>query len=1774
MFDLMARSRMALALVAWALLASTATANIGTVQATDEDGGTAIDVINSNQNLWAYTVSDIAGGDVCAVAVTLSYRDDGSLTCKKPAWGTKNHIGSSIGSRWTLIEVAYLRAGTWKLLADGTSEISTDNFSQDFTVFPCEAAGNCDRRIALAAAQKYKTAAGNMALAMAGMKGIADHLDEALPAEPFGAFKTALNSTVKRGVDQLPSYLRIQAQKEADKRLKFINDIPNGPNAMAMHLLHQVVDGALEMYLDIVNDPPADYATVAEPVYEVPELTSTSPAIDALMLDIAQLAGNGAAGRKAYERYQLAAAENNEQGVHRQAAALARHNYALVAEMYDAAAGLEAFAASIEQDPDWKDETVVQADIDDLTPFINRVRADGFLPAETADLQALGFEPAQITQILTELKAVKLEEVPLNQTMAVTARGLATSLREQAPAFDEMARFAAAVGETTNTLPVASFSASPQSGAPPLQVTFTDTSTDADNTDILSASWDFGDGETATGSQVTHTFPAGVHTVTQTVSDGGGTSTAQKTITVQAGNASPVASFTATNDLLTVAVDAVASVDQDGSIVSYDWNWGDGTTTEGQTSGHTYAAPGTYTIELKVTDDMGATGVTSKQVTVRNTGPPIAVTDDLSLVGVGVIDVLANDRDPDVESMTVTVTGTPDHGSVTCSALGACRYTAATGYTGPDSFAYTVRDADGLTDVATVTITVGTPPQVAGTVVARDDSLATRAATAATVNVLANDTGTAPLTVSASTNGKHGAVSCQPGGDCTYTPEAGYSGTDGFTYKLLDAGSLTATGAVHVVVAPAGASFGASVGGGPASVTQGKEASWRVAAGAPAGATGEVLQALAAPGLTAELGGAHDLKAGSVRTARGWSSDLPGARSVHAKAGAQALLGEAASGVIPKPLPGISQGTGGDGHVPILLGSKVFAFFHHSSPTSVSCVDRATGNLCPGYPKLLTLGSGNIPGPAAVVGARIYVHLYPAAGYAQTAPIALFCWDAAADRPCGLVIVARVTSQINPGASAPVLVGGKIYFAGDTGRLYCVDPATDSPCAVPSLPTGLHEGGASGEYYDSVSHGSRVYVSAMGDKVACLDVATGSTCPGWTLPKALPSSAWNLLLRPDATGAVTGVCIAASPTLECYSNADPSTPETFTNFPSVENTYSVTEEAEAGTRTLLARHGVAGVACYDWLRMAPCTGGAYDADGGLSLDIDGKTLPSAYGAVFDNSCVVALGDPGEVFTVDPSGSSPCTSLSSGGEARTIDLRDQRCDSTVGGARWSGVTLTDAASGELGSVFVTVRDAVTGQVLAQGDIAAATLSLGAIDPALHPKISIEALAKSSAGDPAWADSVYPRIRIAWNSDPAQLCFETTTVPDCAGPLDPLSVTGRLDGLTAGAQKQLALVRAPCPPVLDPLADRAIEEQTPLTFAARASDPNGDVLTYSLIGAPVGATIDAASGGFVWTPSEAQGPGPFRMTLRVADPGGLAHERSFNIAVAEVNRPPELSPLADATLAAGRPLGVRASAVDPDLPANALTFSLQAAPAGATIDSSSGAIAWTALPGRHRFEVRVSDGSLSAQRALTVTVPDAATATDLVLGCSDRKVVLEDVVPEGSRVRLVGVADRSFAGKPVEFLFGTAGKVVAKATVAPDGSFSGTAPLPPRKLRDSNSTRYLAKIGTERSLNLKLARRMRIASIRASGGRVTITGAVIRPLAAAPRDRAIVLQRVVNCKTLETVATFKPRANGAFTVTVAAPPGQPAAVYRLRTKVRQSTRSKRSVSTFTLPRSLNF
>ena len=85
------------------------------------------------------------------------------------------------------------------------------------------------------------------------------------------------------------------------------------------------------------------------------------------------------------------------------------------------------------------------------------------------------------------------------------------------------------------------------------------------------------------------------------------------------GNSSPTSSFTSSCAELACAFDGSGSADSDGSVVSWGWDFGDGSTGSGETIDHAYASSGGYTVTLTVTDNEGATDPESQNISV--TGP-------------------------------------------------------------------------------------------------------------------------------------------------------------------------------------------------------------------------------------------------------------------------------------------------------------------------------------------------------------------------------------------------------------------------------------------------------------------------------------------------------------------------------------------------------------------------------------------------------------------------------------------------------------------------------------------------------------------------------------------------------------------------------------------------------------------------------------------------------------------------------------------------------------------------------------------------------------------------------------------------------------------------------------------------------------------------------------------------------------------------------------------------------------------------------------------------
>jgi DNA/RNA endonuclease G (NUC1) len=183
----------------------------------------------------------------------------------------------------------------------------------------------------------------------------------------------------------------------------------------------------------------------------------------------------------------------------------------------------------------------------------------------------------------------------------------------------------------------------------------------------------------------------------------------------------------------------------------------------------------------------------------------------------------------------------------------------------------------------------------------------------------------------------------------------------------------------------------------------------------------------------------------------------------------------------------------------------------------------------------------------------------------------------------------------------------------------------------------------------------------------------------------------------------------------------------------------------------------------------------------------------------------------------------------------------------------------------------------------------------------------------------------------------------------------------------------------PPVLTSVPSAVTTpELATYTFTALASDVDSASLTFSLAGAPAGATINATTGQFSWTPTEAQGGTgvAYAFTVSVTD-GTSNADANVVITVTEVNQAPALVVGTSHTVSLGGTLTFVALGSDADIPVQTLTYGLSGAvPAGASINPATGVFTWTPTAaqsgGAYAFNVSVTDGVASTSVAVAVNV----------------------------------------------------------------------------------------------------------------------------------------------------------------------------------------------------------
>ena len=234
-------------------------------------------------------------------------------------------------------------------------------------------------------------------------------------------------------------------------------------------------------------------------------------------------------------------------------------------------------------------------------------------------------------------------------------------------------------------------------------------------------------------------------------------------------------------------------------------------------------------VPYSVDDGNGGSDTATLTISVTN-NPPLADADtNLTEVDTAVGgNVLVNDSDPNPNddlaivdpATSVAATGavtmaTTGGGSVTIQPDGSYIYTPDAGFTGNDTFDYTIIDEEGATDTTTVTIeVVDLNPPGGGNLdpIALNDTFSGFRDQAIASNVMSNDVdpdgdtltvadgavaATGPVVIATA---QGGSVTVQPNGDFVYTPPAGFIGTDTFDYDAIDPSGAGDTATVTLTV--------------------------------------------------------------------------------------------------------------------------------------------------------------------------------------------------------------------------------------------------------------------------------------------------------------------------------------------------------------------------------------------------------------------------------------------------------------------------------------------------------------------------------------------------------------------------------------------------------------------------------------------------------------------------------------------------------------------------------------------------------------------------------------------------------------------------------------------------------------------------------------------------------------------------------------------------------------------------------------------------------------
>lgn len=276
--------------------------------------------------------------------------------------------------------------------------------------------------------------------------------------------------------------------------------------------------------------------------------------------------------------------------------------------------------------------------------------------------------------------------------------------------------------------PVAVIGGSPTSGAAPLTVNFTSTGSYDPGGGTLAYSWTFGDGSSSTAANPSHTYvSAGSYSAHFTVSDGtnqASSSALAITVTNAVTPNQPPVAVAGANPMsgtvpLAVNFSSAGSYDPEGTVLTYSWTFGDGSTSTAANPSHTYQSAGSYSALLTVSDgtnqaSSGTLHITGTNAVIANL-PPVAVAGvNLTAGAVPLVVNFSSAGSYDPEGATLTYSWTFGDGSTSTAANPSHTYQSAGVY----SAQLTVSDGTNQSSSSILTISATVALQANGLVAA------------------------------------------------------------------------------------------------------------------------------------------------------------------------------------------------------------------------------------------------------------------------------------------------------------------------------------------------------------------------------------------------------------------------------------------------------------------------------------------------------------------------------------------------------------------------------------------------------------------------------------------------------------------------------------------------------------------------------------------------------------------------------------------------------------------------------------------------------------------------------------------------------------------------------------------------------------------------------------------------------------------------------------------------------------------------------------------------